>query len=111
WTQENVELETLESSTRPFREISTVESDIGIILFQLLDQQIKQDKKVTLTEYITLWSRADSNNDKYVSAQEVNTFLEQHLLGPSSNAERIFGGTDLANDFSVKILFKYFDRN
>ncbi|KAL3877068.1 hypothetical protein ACJMK2_034823, partial [Sinanodonta woodiana] len=49
--------------------------------------------------------------DKRVSTQEVKIFLEEHMIGSSSNAEQIFGETDITNSFSLKITFKLFDTN
>ncbi|KAL3871640.1 hypothetical protein ACJMK2_039626, partial [Sinanodonta woodiana] len=49
--------------------------------------------------------------DQHVSTQEVNTFLEEHLLGPSSYAEKIFGETDLTNAIAMLIPFSIFDTN
>ncbi|KAK3592397.1 hypothetical protein CHS0354_017726 [Potamilus streckersoni] len=111
WTQEKAGRETLKGSTQSFRGLSSVESDIGQFLFQLMDEQITKDKRVTMAEYYKLWTQADSNNDNFVSKKEVRIFLKQHLLGPSSKAERIFGDTDLSSPFSVIIPFKYFDKN
>ncbi|KAL3871639.1 hypothetical protein ACJMK2_039625, partial [Sinanodonta woodiana] len=97
WTQEKVQPETFEGNAEFYREISSVESDIGRFLFQLMDGQITKDGKVTAAEYFNLWSSADGNNDYIVSTQEVKIFLANNLLGPSSFAERIFGEMDLTN--------------
>ncbi|KAL3877062.1 hypothetical protein ACJMK2_034817, partial [Sinanodonta woodiana] len=111
WTQEKLIRETVRRGKHSYREISAAESDIGMFLFQLMDEQITKDNKVTLREYFSLWSGADSNKDKYLSTQEVTMFLEDHLLEASSNAERLFGETDLTSALSVLIRFKYFDTN
>ncbi|KAL3871635.1 hypothetical protein ACJMK2_039621, partial [Sinanodonta woodiana] len=111
WTREMVRPEGLKESKQSVREISSVEADIGQFLFQAMDMEIERNNIVTLTEYIAFWSRADSNNDKRVSTQEVKIFLEEHMIGSSSNAEQIFGETDITNSFSLKITFKLFDTN
>ncbi|KAL3877069.1 hypothetical protein ACJMK2_034824, partial [Sinanodonta woodiana] len=111
WTQREVEREAFERSAQSFREISSIESDIGKKLFILMDEQITQDDKVTAAEYFNLLSSADSNNDKLVSTEEVHSFLASNLLGPSSNAELMFGETDLTNVLSLTVRFKMLDTN
>ncbi|KAL3871642.1 hypothetical protein ACJMK2_039628, partial [Sinanodonta woodiana] len=49
--------------------------------------------------------------DQHVSTQEVNSFLAEYLLGPSSFAEQIFGKTDLTNPLALLIQFTMFDTN
>ncbi|KAL3871641.1 hypothetical protein ACJMK2_039627, partial [Sinanodonta woodiana] len=103
--------ETFEGRAQSIREISSVESDIGHFLFQLMDGQITKDKRVTAAEYFSLWSSADSNKNNHISTHEVNKFLEDHLLGPSSHAERIFGEMDLTNELGLTLSFLLFDTN
>ncbi|KAL3877063.1 hypothetical protein ACJMK2_034818, partial [Sinanodonta woodiana] len=103
--------ETFEGNAQSYREISSVESDIGHFLFILMDGQITKDSKVTAAEYFMLWSSADGNRDNHVSTQEVNKFLQDHLLESSSTAEQIFGEMDLTNGLSLTMTFVLFDTN
>ncbi|KAK3601018.1 hypothetical protein CHS0354_008128 [Potamilus streckersoni] len=80
-------------------------------LFEWMDGQENQDNNITFDEFKQAWTSRDTNNDGYLSENEVKTALETLNLGPTSFAETLFGSTDIKNETSLQELFNDIDES
>ncbi|KAK3601019.1 hypothetical protein CHS0354_008129 [Potamilus streckersoni] len=74
-------------------------------LFKWMKNQRQQDNYITFGEFKQAWSGCDTDNDEYLSEDEVKAELNQLNLGPTRLAKTLFGSTDIKNKTSLQELF------